>query len=62
MVSILEEGLVGAQRLLLQEEVPRRTPRVETHQPQHLTLRSEEALSERVNHTESEGAMVWHRP
>jgi uncharacterized protein (TIGR02271 family) len=53
IVSIMEEVLVVEKRLLLKEELHIRKQRVATHQPQHITLRSEEALIERLNHTES---------
>jgi uncharacterized protein (TIGR02271 family) len=52
IVSIMEEVLVVEKRLLLKEELHIRKQRVETHQPQHITLRSEEALVERLNHIE----------
>ena len=52
IVSILEEVVVVEKRLLLKEEVPIRTQRVATHQPQHLTLRREEARIERINPTQ----------
>ena len=51
MVSIMEEGLVGAKCLLLQEALPLRTPRVATHQPQPMTVRNAAALVERFHHT-----------
>lgn len=51
IVSIMEEVLVVEKRLLLKEELHIRTQRVETHQPQHITLRSEEALIERLHNT-----------
>jgi uncharacterized protein (TIGR02271 family) len=52
IVSIMEEVLVVEKRLLLKEEVHIHKQRVETQQPQHITLRSEEALIERLNHRE----------
>lgn len=52
IISIMEEVLVVEKRLLLKEELHIRKQRVETHQPQHITLRSEEARIERLNHTE----------
>ena len=51
MVSIMEEGLVEATRLLLKEALPMRTPRVATHQPQPITLRNAAALVARFHHT-----------
>jgi len=53
IVSLLEEVLVVEKRLLLTEELHIRTQRVETHHPQHVTVRSEEARVERLNSTES---------
>jgi stress response protein YsnF len=52
IVSIMEEVLVVEKRLLVKEELHIRKQRVETHHPQQITLRSEEALVERLNHTE----------
>jgi uncharacterized protein (TIGR02271 family) len=52
IVSILEEEVVVEKRLVLKEELHIRTRRTETHQPQHLTLRSEEARIERLNQTQ----------
>jgi uncharacterized protein (TIGR02271 family) len=52
IVSLLEEVLVVEKRLLLTEELYIRTQRVETHHPQRVTLRSEEARVERLNNTE----------
>ena len=52
IVTELEEVLVVEKRLLLKEELHIRQQRVETHQPQHITLRSEEALIERLHNTE----------
>jgi uncharacterized protein (TIGR02271 family) len=49
IVSILEEVLVVEKRLMLKEELHIRTHHVETHQPQHITLRSEEAHVERLS-------------
>jgi uncharacterized protein (TIGR02271 family) len=48
IVPILEEVLVVEKRLMLKEEIHIRTHRVETHQPQQVTLRSEEVGVERV--------------
>jgi uncharacterized protein (TIGR02271 family) len=53
IVSILEEVLVVEKRLLLKEEFHIRKRRVETHQPQQVTLRHEEARIERLNNTET---------
>lgn len=52
IVSIMEEVLVVEKRLFLKEELHIRKQRVETHQPQHVTLRSEEAHIERLQNTE----------
>jgi uncharacterized protein (TIGR02271 family) len=43
IVSIMEEVLVIEKRLVLKEELHIRKRRVETHQPQQVTLRREEA-------------------
>jgi uncharacterized protein (TIGR02271 family) len=52
IVSIMEEVLVVEKRLLLKEELHIRQQRLETHQPQHITLRSEEAHIERLDNIE----------
>jgi len=52
IVSILEEVLVVEKRLMLKEELHIRKHRVETHQPQQITLRSEEAHVERLQRDE----------
>jgi uncharacterized protein (TIGR02271 family) len=49
IVSIVEEVLVVEKRLMLKEELHIRKRRVETHQPQQVTLRREEARIERLN-------------
>jgi uncharacterized protein (TIGR02271 family) len=49
VIPLLEEVLVVEKRLLLKEEVRVTTRRVETHTPQQVTLRREEAIVERVN-------------
>jgi uncharacterized protein (TIGR02271 family) len=53
IVSILEEVLVVEKRLLLKEEFHIRKRRVETHQPQQVTLRHEEARIERLHNPET---------
>ena len=53
VVSILEEVLVIEKRLMLKEELHIRKRRVETHQPQQVTLRHEEARIERLHNTEN---------
>jgi uncharacterized protein (TIGR02271 family) len=52
IVSILEEVLVVEKRLLLKEELHIRKRRVETHQPQQVMLRHEEARIERLHNRE----------
>jgi uncharacterized protein (TIGR02271 family) len=52
IVPVLEEVLVVEKRLMLKEELHIRKQRRETRQPQHITLRSEEARVERLNNTE----------
>ena len=54
IVPVLEEVLVVEKRLMLKEEIHIRTHRVETHQPQRITLRSDEVQVERVPHAEAE--------
>lgn len=49
IVSIVEEVLVVEKRLMLKEELHIRKHRVETHRPQQVTLRREEARIERLN-------------
>jgi stress response protein YsnF len=46
-LSVVEAVLVE-KRLMLREEIPIHTPCIETHQPQRITLRSEEVQVERV--------------
>jgi uncharacterized protein (TIGR02271 family) len=48
IVPILEEVLVVEKRLMLKEELHISRRRVEVHKPQHITLRSEEAIIERI--------------
>jgi uncharacterized protein (TIGR02271 family) len=54
IVPVLEEVLVVEKRLMLKEEIHIRTHRVETHQPQRITLRSEDVQVERVPHADEE--------
>ena len=49
VIPLLEEVLAVETRLLLTEEVRITTHRVETHTPQRVTLRREEAVMERTN-------------
>ena len=48
IISIVEEVLVVEKRLMLREEIHIRKQRIETHQPQRITLRSEDVRIERV--------------
>jgi uncharacterized protein (TIGR02271 family) len=48
IISIVEEVLVVEKRVMLREEIHIRKQRIETHQPQRITLRSEEVRVERV--------------
>ena len=48
IISIVEEVLVVEKRLMLREEIHIRKQRIEMHQPQRITLRSEEVRVERV--------------
>jgi uncharacterized protein (TIGR02271 family) len=55
IVPLLEEVLVVEKRLLLKEEVHLTRRRIETHTPQRVTLRREEAAVERINREGTEG-------
>ena len=48
IISLVEEVLVVEKRWMLREEIHIRTQRLETHQPQRITLRSEDVHVERV--------------
>jgi uncharacterized protein (TIGR02271 family) len=48
IISLVEEVLVVEKRWMLREEIHIRTQRIETHQPQRITLRSEDVHVERV--------------
>ena len=48
IISVVEEVLVVEKRWMLREEIHVRQQRLETHQPQRITLRSEEVQVERV--------------
>lgn len=61
IISIVEEVLVVEKRLMLREEIHIRTQRLETHQPQRVTLRSEEVRVERVPNADNEGAISWQK-
>jgi uncharacterized protein (TIGR02271 family) len=54
IIPLLEEVLVVEKRLLLKEELRIIKRRVETHTPQRVTLRREEAVVERINREEDE--------
>lgn len=54
VIPLLEEVLVVEKRLLLKEEIRITKRRVETHAPQQVTLRREEAVVERINHKSDE--------
>jgi uncharacterized protein (TIGR02271 family) len=53
ILSIVEEVLVVAKRWMLREEIHIRTERLETHQTQRMTLRSEEVQIARVPHADN---------
>jgi uncharacterized protein (TIGR02271 family) len=50
IIPLLEEVLVIEKRLLLKEELHLTRRQVETHTPQRVTLRREEAVVERITH------------
>lgn len=54
IISVVEEVLVVEKRWMLREEIHIRKRRTETHQPQHITLRSEDVQIERIPHDEEE--------
>jgi uncharacterized protein (TIGR02271 family) len=54
IIPLLEEVLVVEKRLLLKEELRITKRSVETHAPQRVTLRREEAVVERINREEGE--------
>jgi uncharacterized protein (TIGR02271 family) len=54
IISVVEEVLVVEKRLMLREEIHIRKQRIETHQPQCITLRSEEVQVERVPHADED--------
>jgi uncharacterized protein (TIGR02271 family) len=59
IISIVEEVLVVEKRLMLQEEIHIRKQRIETHQPQRITLRREAVRVERIPNADNEGEVVW---
>jgi uncharacterized protein (TIGR02271 family) len=52
IISVVEEVLVVEKRWMLREEIHIRKQRTETHQPQRITLRSEEVQIERIPHAD----------
>ena len=54
IISLLEEVLVVEKRLMLKEELHITKEQVETYRPQRITLRTEEAVVERVGGEEEE--------
>jgi uncharacterized protein (TIGR02271 family) len=54
ILSVVEEVLVVEKRWMLREEIHLRKQRLETHQPQRITLRSEEVQVERVPHADKD--------
>jgi uncharacterized protein (TIGR02271 family) len=54
IISVVEEVLVVEKRWMLREEIHIRKQGVETHQPQRITLRSEEVQVERVPHADED--------
>jgi uncharacterized protein (TIGR02271 family) len=61
IISIVEEVLVVEKRLMLREEIHIRKQRIETHQPQRITLRSEAVRVERIPNANNEGEVVWQK-
>jgi uncharacterized protein (TIGR02271 family) len=54
IIPLLEEVLVVEKRLLLKEEVRITKRRIDTHAPQQVTLRREEAAVERIHRANDE--------
>jgi uncharacterized protein (TIGR02271 family) len=54
IISVVEEVLVVEKRWMLREEIHIRKRRTETHQPQPITLRSEDVQVERVPHADED--------
>ena len=52
ILSVVEEVLVVEKRWMLREEIHIRTERLETHQPQRITLRSEGVQIARIPHAD----------
>ncbi|HYP00905.1 MAG TPA: YsnF/AvaK domain-containing protein [Pyrinomonadaceae bacterium] len=58
IISLLEEVLVVEKRLMLKEELHITKGEVETYKPQRVTLRSEEAVVERVGDDEDDNPQL----
>jgi len=54
ILSVVEEVLVVEKRWMLREEIHIRRQRIETHQPQHIMVHSEEVQVERIPHAEED--------
>ena len=54
IISVVEEVLVVEKRWMLREEIHIRKRRTETHQPQRITLRSEDIQVERIPQAETD--------
>jgi len=54
IISVVEEVLVIEKRWMLREEIHICKQRIETHQPQRITLRSEDVQVERVPHADED--------
>jgi uncharacterized protein (TIGR02271 family) len=54
IIPLLEEVLVVEKRLLLKEELRITKKRIETHLPQRVTLRREEAIVEHIDQERDE--------
>ena len=54
IISVVKEVLVVEKRWMLREEIHIRKRRTETHQPQPITLRSEDVQVERVPHADED--------
>ena len=58
IISLLEEVLVVEKRLMLKEELHITKGEIETYKPQRVTLRTEEAVVERVGEDEDENTQL----
>jgi uncharacterized protein (TIGR02271 family) len=54
IISVVEEVVVVEKRWMLREEIHLQKQRTETHQPQRITLRSEDVQIERVPHADEQ--------